>query len=239
MTISFYAKGNQDCIWTITKAGVTVQYVAACDFKNQNSADSFLNKVIAALNRKDTSLKFIVLIGHHQLSFPNPKFSNFFSIGYDTLRQIDGDFIFDYYWGKENNGTIPIDTRNNPIDINSTNSKTKSKIGIKIIYDNDYRMGEPDWQDLIKLVVYAANNLEQIKLLQSRDTVRYNANGWYVSLLTLDTFQINKIIGRVNEPKHKEIVEDKPKTKNSYLLFGLLGLAVLGLVVYKSRQHSH
>jgi hypothetical protein len=238
LTISFYAKGNQDCIWTITRAGVTIQYVAACDFKNQTSADSFLNKLIAALNRKDTSLKFLVFVGHHWLSFPNPKFSNFFSIGYDTLRQLDDNSIFNYYWDKEKNEPLPIDTRNNPIDINSTNDRTITKSGIKIIYDIDYRMGEPVWQDLIKLIVYASNNLDQIKLLQKRDTVRYNSNGWYVSLLTLDTFQINKIIGRVNEPKHKEIVEEKPKSKNSYLLFGLLGLAVLGLVVYKSRQHS-
>lgn len=217
---------------------MTIQYVAACNYKNHNLADSFLNKVIAALNRKDTSLKLLVLIGHNLLSFPNSKTSDFFSIGYDTLREIDADFIFDYYWRKENNGTVPINSRNNPIDINSTKDKVKSTIGIKIIYDRDYRIEEPDWQNLFRMIVYAANNLDQVKLLQKRDTVRYYANGWYVSLLTLDTFQINQIIGRVKEPIQKEIVDHKPKSKNNYLLFGLTGLAVLGIVVYKIRQYK-
>ena len=87
-------------------------------------------------------------------------------------------------------------------------------------------------------IVYASKNVELIKSSQKRDTVRYNTNGWYVSLLTLDTFAINKIIGRQDESKQKEIVEEKRKSKNIYWLLGLLGLTVIGVAVYKSRQHS-
>jgi hypothetical protein len=245
LTISFYAKGNQDCIWTSNKAGVTIRYVAPCDFKNQSSLDSILNKVISLINRQDTSVKIWVLIGQGQLSYPDNNFSNFFSIGYDTLRQIDNDYIFDYYWNQEtiaserNNGLNTFRSREAPIDINSTNNKKANKVvGIKIIYDRDYRIGKPNWTDIIKAIVYASKNVEVIKSSQKSDTVRYNTNGWYVSLLTLDTFAINKIIERQNESKQKEIVEVKPQLKSIYWLLGLLGLTVIGAIVYKSRQHS-
>ena len=242
LTISFYAKGNQDCNWTSSKAGVTIKYLAPCDFKNKSTLDSILNKVTSLINRLDTSFKIWVLLNQGQLSFPDSDFSNFFSIGYDTLREIDYDFLFNYYQNQTilsqeaNNGVNKFESRFVPIDVNSTIRKAKSNVGIKIIYDRDYRIGKPDWTDIIKAIVYASKNVELIKSSQKRDTVRYNTNGWYVSLLTLDTFDINKIIGRQNESKQKEIVEVKPI--NIYLLLGLLGLIVFGVVVYKSRQHS-
>ena len=244
LTISFYAKGNQDCIWTSSKAGVTIKYVAPCNFANQSSLDSILNKIIILINRQDTSLKIWVLISQGQLSFPDGNYSNFFSINYDTLREIDDDYLFNYYQNQTilseeaNNGVNRYESRFVPIDVNSTNRKSKSNVGIKIIYDKDYRIGKPNWSDIINAIVYASKNVEFIRSSQRRDTVRYNTNGWYVSLLTLDTFAINKIIGRQNESKKKEIIEEKPKSKNIYWLLGLLGLTVIGIVVYKSRQHS-
>jgi len=244
LTISSYARGNQDCIWTSSKAGVTIKYVAPCNFINQSKLDSIVNEVVLLINRQDTSLKVWVLISQGQLSFPDREFSNFFSIGYDTLREIDDDFLFNYYQNQTiiseeaNNGVNRFESRLVPIDINSTNNKSKSNVGIKIIYDRDYRIGEPDWTDIMNAIVYASKNVELIKSSQKRDTVRYNTNGWYVSLLTIDTFAINKLIGRQDESKQKEIVEEKRKSKNIYWLLGLLGLTVIGVAVYKSRQHS-
>jgi hypothetical protein len=244
LTSSFFAKANMDCIWTSHKAGITINYVSACNFENQSTVDSILNRVISLMSRRDTSLKIWVSVSQGQLSFPDKEFSNFFSIGYDTLREIDNDFIFNYYQNttilseEANNGINRFDSRLVPIDVNSTNSKSKSIIGIKIIYDRDYRIGEPVWTDIINAIVYAAKNLQVIKSTQKRDTVRYNTNGWYVSLLTIDTFAINQIIGRQSETQKKETAQQMPKSKNDYWLFGLLGLTAIGVIIYVARQYS-
>lgn len=234
-----------DCIWTSHKAGVTIKYIAPCDFKNQTTLDSILNKVISVINRQDTSLQIWVLIGQGRLSFPDATFSNFFSIGYDTLREIDNDYIFDYYWNQEtiasekNGGLNTFRSRDVPIDINSTNNKKAVKtVGIKIIYDLDYRLGKPIWADLIKAIVYSAQNPNVVKNQQRPDTVRYNTNGWYVSLLTLDTFAINKIIGSQSENLKVETVQQLPKSQSNYWLFGLLGLTAIGVIIYVARQYS-
>ncbi|HEU5166940.1 MAG TPA: hypothetical protein VFU29_15425, partial [Chitinophagaceae bacterium] len=105
LTSSFFAKANMDCIWTSHKAGITISYVAACNFGNQSTVDSVLKIIVTQLNRQDTSLKILVLLNHRQLSFPDANFANFFSIGFDTLREIDNDYIFDYYWNQESIST--------------------------------------------------------------------------------------------------------------------------------------
>jgi hypothetical protein len=238
-------KANMDCIWTSHKAGVTIKYVAPCDFKNQSTLDSILNKIISVINRQDTSLQIWALINQEQLSFPDAAFSNFFSIGFDTLREIDNDYIFDYYWNREtiasekNNGLNTFRSRDAPIDISSTKKKNADKaIGIKILYNIDYRLGKLIWADLIKAIIYSAQNPNIIKNQQRRDTVRYNTNGWYISLLTIDTFAINKIIGRQSETSTKETIQELPKSKSNNWLFGLLGLAAIGLIIYVVRQYS-
>lgn len=245
LTVSLGAKGNQDCIWTSSKAGITLKYIAPCDFKNQSSLDSILTKILFLLNRQDSSLKIYVSIGQYWLSFPDATFSNFFSIGYDTLREIDNDYIFDYYWSQgtiasdKNGGLNTFQSKEAPIDINSTkNRKANKDIGIKIIYDIDYRLGKPNWDELIKAIVYCSQNPDAIKNQQRRDTVRYNTNGWYVSLLTIDTSAIYKIIGRHSESKRAVSVIERPKKKNNYWLWGILGLTAIGIVSYKYRQHS-
>jgi hypothetical protein len=241
----FFAKANTDCIWTSDSAGITISYVAPCDFGNQSTVDSILNVIVSHLKRQDTSLKVLVLLNHRQLSFPDGNFSNFFSIGFDTLREIDDDYIFEYYSNQEsismgkNNGLNTFRSQQVPIDINSTNNKSAIKtLGIKIIYDIDYRLGKPIWNDLVKAVVYATNNSNIVKNEQRQDTIRYNTNGWYVSLTTIDTFAINKIIGRQAEPKKQDIAQETAKSKKYYWLYWLLGLTLIGVVFYKSRQHS-
>ncbi len=234
-----------DYIWTSHNAGITISYVAACNFENTSIVDSILKIIVTQLNRQDTSLKVFILINHRELSFQGENFANFFSIGFDTLREIDNDYIFDYYWNQEsissekNAGLNKFLSQEIPIDINSTKNKKATKtVGIKIIYDIDYRLGNPVWNDLLKAIVYATKNADTIKNEQRRDTVRYNTNGWYVSLSTIDTFAINKIIGRQSETKKKEIVQEIPKSKNNYWLFGLLGLTVTGVITYVARQYS-
>ncbi len=245
MTFWFFAKANIDCIWTSHKSGITISYVAPCNFENQNTVDSILKIVLTQLNRQDTTLKVFVLINHKQLSFPGGNYANFFSIGFDTLREIDNDFIFDYYWNQEtistgkNGGLNTFKSQEAPIDINSTKNKKASKtIGVKIIYDIDYRIGKPVWTDIVNAIVYASKNAVLIKSTQKRDTVRYNTNGWYVSLLTIDTFAINKIIGRHSETTKKAASQELPISKSNYWLFGLSGLAVMCAAFYVTRKYS-
>ncbi|MEQ1798330.1 MAG: hypothetical protein ABL872_10270 [Lacibacter sp.] len=234
-----------DCIWTSQKAGITINYVAACDFENQSAIDSILKIVLSQINRQVTSLKILVLVNHRWLSFPNGHFQNFFSIGFDTLREIDNDYIFDYYWNQqsisasENHGLNKFRSQEFPIDINSTNNKKALKtVGVKIIYDIEYSLGKPVWDDLIKAIVYATKNSDVLKSQQRRDTVRYNTNGWYVTLTTIDTFAINKIIGRQSETKKKDTALESPKLKNNYWVIGLLGFIVVGVILYLARQYS-
>jgi hypothetical protein len=238
LTLFVSARANIDCIWTSSKKGVTITLVAPCEQKYRLIVDSILNQVLSRLNRKDTTLKILVLVNSERLSYPATNFSNFISIGFDTLRQIDDDFISDYYFSKEGQIKKKFPKLSEPLDINSTDSDTAKAVGLKIIYRLDYRQGELDWSDIEKLIKYSEENLDEIKRKQKRSNVRYDYNGWYVSLLTLDTFAINKIIGRQNNAKLKEIVEEKTKSKNIYWLLGLLVLAVIGVIAYKSRQHS-
>jgi hypothetical protein len=241
LTFTLFARGNEACGWTSSKSGVTVRYIAACDFRNQIFIDSILTKVVTLLNRQDTTLQILVLVNYGELSFPNSKFSGFISIAYDTLRLIDDDYIFGYYWNQEsisttqNGGRNTFESRRVPIDINSTNIKSTNNIGIKIFYDRDYRLGETVWSDLIRAIVYAAKNAELIKVSQKRDTVRYNTNGWYVSLVTLDTFAINKIIGKDVETKQTKQIASTSST--TYLIIALIGFFTIGALIIV-RKHS-
>lgn len=238
-TTSTLAKATVDCIWTVHKAGITIRYIASCNFENQSMPDSILKIVVNELNRQDTSLKVLVVVNDMRLSFPKSAFSNFFSIAIDTLREIDDDYIFNFYWNQvsistgKNGGLNTFRSQDVPLDINATNNKKARKtVGIKIIYSIDYRLGEPNWNDVIKAIVYASKNLAYIKNNQKRDTVRYNTNGWYVSLVTIDTTTINQIIGRRFEYGKKIEILEPARPNDDYWLFGFLGLTIIGLAIY-------
>jgi hypothetical protein len=187
--------------------------------------------VVLLLGRQDTGLKILVFVNYGQLSFPNGEFANFFSIAYDTLRQIDDDGIFTYY----SNHTF--ESKRAPLDVNSTSIKESGELGIKIFYDKDYRLGSPNWSDIVKAIVYGAKNAGRIKKEQLRDTVRYNTNGWYVSLLTLDTLDINKILA--NEPQESATQKKTAAaTNNLYFIIPGIGLVILVSLLLVRRQHS-
>lgn len=247
ITSYFFAKANVDCVWTIHKDGITISYVAACDFANQSTVDSMLKVIVNKLNRQDTTLKLLLIVNHRKLRFPGANFSNFFSIGFDTLREIDNDYIFDYYRNMESNsmskngGQNTFRSQNVALDINQTNDKMASKtVGIKIIYDTDYNLEKLNWNHIVKAVCYSVKRSDNIKNEQRRDTVRYFTNGWYVSLLTIDTFAINKIIGSQNEPSKDTTVKELSKFKGNYWLFGgLLALiTAIGIIIHVRRKYS-
>jgi len=232
-----FAKGNVDCIWESRKSGVWIRYIAPCDFQTPIFLDSFINKTVLFLNRQDTSLKILVLVSNGKLSFPESRFSNFISVGYDTLREIDDDFIFDYYWAKENRGTRPYDTKSRPININSTNNRTVPNVGIKIIYDEGYALTKSNWNEISKLIVYGVKNVDSVRHSQKTDTVRYNTNGWYVTLVTLDTFTINNILGKkaVDHGTHSKAIKS---SSNSYFIIAALGLTVILTLMFIKRKHG-
>lgn len=245
LATTVFANATVDCVWTSQKAGIAVKYVAPCDLINQSRVDSFLHIVIGHLNRTDTSLKILVLINQHRLNFPGSNNASFFSIGYDTLREIDDDFIFNYYWNEtsistsKNGGLNTFRSKDVPLDINATDADNATKtVGIKIIYNVDYSVDEPVWADLTKAIIYAARNADTVKEQQRRDTVRYFTNGWFVSLLTIDTFAINKIISSPNENEMLANVRAKTVTNYGFMIAGLLGLTLIGVILHVLRKRS-
>lgn len=241
----FYAKASMDCIWPSTQAGITLKYVGACNNESKQTVDSILKTIVAQLNKRDTTLKVLVLVNHRQLSFGNDAFSNFFSVAIDTLREIDDDYIFDYYNNKEsismqkNNGLNTFRSQEVPIDINGTyNKNATKKVGIKIIYDLDYRLGAFLWNDLIKTIVFAVQNPDWIKNQQHKHTVRYTTNGWYVALTTIDTLAIHKIIGKQTTLTTKKIVTQVSKPTTRYWPWFLVAVAITGIIIYTTLKYK-
>lgn len=165
-------------------------------------ADSFLRQVLRKLDKKPANLKMLVLVDFPRLSYSNSNFVNFISVGYDTLRDMDENAIFKYYWEQvsiseaKHNGGNYYDTRTAPLDINFGVGNRSNNVGIKIIYRTDYRNRRVDWREIEKLIIYASEHLEIIRSNQSRQIVRFDYNGYYVSLRSLDTAAIHDIIGR-------------------------------------------
>lgn len=206
----FSARANIDCIWSTSKAGITIHFVSSCNMLDSRFIDSFLNKIVKKLGRSAKSRNILIVINEHSLSFPKNELNNFISVGFDTLRMIDDNFIFDYYRSKEDSAIGPdgglntYKSETNPLDINATNKKSTNKLGIKIIYDSDYGMTKLKWQEVEKLVLYASANEEYIKKTQTKQVIRYNTNGWYVTIKNIDTRTIEALL-------HRRLIKKKPE----------------------------
>jgi hypothetical protein len=229
-------KANEDCIWESSKSGLTIYYVASCNYKNQIFLDRIVNKTVSHINRQDTCLEILVLVNLGQLSFSKADYANFFSIAYDTLRLIDDEFVFNYYWKKDMGELDSDEIRKTPLDINSTKIKVNDELGIKIIYDRDFRLGKPQWTKLIKAIDYASKNVEFIKGEQKTHSVRYNTNGWYVSLPMLDSAKSNVIIDKESLFSRKEGV----KLKNAYFyIIFIVGIFLVLFTISLRKNKAH
>ena len=232
LTITFSTKGNVDCIYTSSKSGITIRVSNPCFSKKyQSLLDSFVNQLNLKIKRIDTSYKILVLINIEQLYYDFSGTPDYFtSVGVDTLREMNSNFINSYCYEKY---SITDQSKPNPLDINATDNKSASnEIGIKIIYNIDYRK-KINWTEIEKLINFSALNFNKIKITQEIDTVRHYS--WYVSLPTLDTTNINEIIGRNQSEKLKSI------EKSKYWLLGLvissIGFFIL-LVYLKLRKQQ-
>lgn len=232
LTMSFTSKANIDCIYTSTKSGITVHFTSPCFSENyQSFIDSFVNQLALKIDRVDTSYKILALVNLEYLYYGFSATPDYFtSIGVDTLREMNSDFINSYCYGKYSSTD---QSRPNPLDINATDEKSASKeVGVKIIYNIDYRK-KINWSEIEKLISFSALNFNKIKTIQERDTVRHYS--WYVSLPTLDTTTINQIMGRFQSQQNKH--SDNKAAKVNEIPYKLITISLIGLLtlvaVYK------
>ncbi len=204
------SKANMDCQWSATKSGITVHYISSCREQAQQFLETFLSKLVQELGHHGRNIKILLIVNGHSLSFPENQLPTFISIGFDTLRMIDDDFIFKYYTKKEDSAMGPtgglntFESKNNPLDINATHHKTTNQLGIKIFYNSGYGMNKTKWDELEKLTLYAAKNFTLIKTNQTKQIIRYNTNGWFVSINSINTKIIETLLNR-------ELIKKKPE----------------------------
>ena len=183
-----------DCLWTSNRKGIYLEYVAPCDQKYRSFVDSLLNQIVSELNIRDTSIKLEIYVNSQSLFYRETSNSNYIAISYDLLGRMNDDAIFTYYWNKQMKYSTNFDTRLTPVDINFSKDTTKKEFGIKIVFNTDYKLGEPNWNDLKKLIKYAINNKAEIRNTQIRDTIGHCCNYYFVSLLTIDSTKIKNIL---------------------------------------------
>lgn len=227
-----------DCVYTASKSGITVRFTSPCfSEKYQPFIDSFVNQLALKIKRVDTSYHILAFINFEVLYYDFSGSPDYFtSLGVDTLREMNSNFINDYCYGRYGSTD---QSKPNPLDINATDDKKASKeIGLKIIYNIDDRK-KIDWTEVEKLIRFAALDFNKIKNTQQVDTVRHYS--WYVTLPTLDTTIINQIMGRFQDQPIKHL---GPKTTNesqiSYkpIIFSAIGLLVVAAVYKLRRKHS-
>lgn len=238
LTLSFSAKANMDCVYTASKSGITVRFTSPCfSEKYQSFIDSFVNQLTLKINRVDTSYHILALVNFEVLYYGFSGSPDYFtSLGVDTLREMNSNFINDYCYGRYGSTD---QSRPNPLDINATDDKKASKeIGVKIIYNIDYRK-KIDWAEVEKLIRFATLDFNKIKTTQQVDTVRHYS--WYVTLPTLDTTIINQIMGRFqNQPIKPLETKTAKESQIPYkpIIFSAIGLLVLVAVYKLRRKHS-
>lgn len=227
-----------------SKHGLTISYGAAFDLHNEIYVDSILNEILRVLKRKDTSLKVLVMVNDAPIFYPYPSTDPFISMAFDTLRRVNDEFIRDYYFAMQKDTTEKyyVDDfffEKYPLDINATDERTPKHVGLKIIYNSYSSSPKQVWYEIEKLILYGLSNIELLKRNRHRDTVGFCCNGWHVSLLTIDSSGINKILG-------KEFILEKQKrpkgSSSNYWILGLIGLPlIIGFIVWswqRGRQQA-
>lgn len=225
-----------DCVYTASKSGIKVRFTSPCfSEKYQTFIDSFVTQLALKIKRIDTSYHILVLINFEHLYYGFSGITDYFtSIGVDTLREMNSNFINDYCYDRYGSSD---QSKPSPLNINATDYKNASKeIGVKIIYNIDYRK-KINWTEVEKLISYSALDFKKIKTTQHIDTVIHYS--WYVTLPTLDTTTINQIMGRFQSQPTKAI-DTKVANEIPYKLI-IISVVVLLLFVpiYRLRkQHS-
>jgi hypothetical protein len=223
-------KANMSCGYTSSKSGITIKLAESCSCNCQPFLDSLVNQLSLKINRQDTTNEILVLVNWEFLRYDFSDTTLYFiSLGLDTLRETDSDFINNYCHEKYDNSE---QSRSNPVDINFTDKMTSNKIGVKIIY-KDLRSDSLNWSDIEKLISFSAINFNKIKNEQKRDTVVLMS--WYISLPTLNATRINEILGKAQNNSIGIFT-------SNFLIITIavvLSLLILLLIKFKRRPTEH
>lgn len=127
----------------------------------------------------------------------------FATIAYDTLREVDREFIeaYSYYRRKGYKNIIRSNLPSErfkidlpePIDLNSTFQTGHADLGLKIIYESGLNDSISFFDRIYTLTKYGLKNINEIKKKQSRVVVPYSSDQIKVSVLTIDTSKIQSI----------------------------------------------
>ena len=211
---------TMDCIWSSSRKGIYIEYVAPCNQKYKSFIDSLLRQIVNEINRKDTQAKVEIYVNSQSLFYREEiSNTNYIAISYDWLGRMNDEAIFSYYWDKQMKYSTQFDTRLTPLDINYSKDSTKKEFGLKIIFNTDYKLGEPNWSDLKKLITFSIDNISEIRHTQIRDTVGHCCNYYFVSLLTIDSIKIKNIL--FPKPTKREI-----KSEYNYLFLVIIILII-------------
>jgi hypothetical protein len=211
--LTFSSNANTSWPYKYKKDGITLYASGSPDsIEVNNLFIPFLNRLVKKLKRPDKSFE-IFLITDRFLIFPYYYDKWFGSIAWDTLREPDNSFLFDYYYYRVGGKTRELHFKNHtpnskkyltnlpePIDIGSSYNTNKAPVGLKIIYNYAAEDSATVWNRLFTLVQYGIDNLEEIKKNQRRISVPLPMISYEsiypdkkVSLLTIDTAKIRRI----------------------------------------------
>lgn len=197
---------NQNWQYKGVKDGITMIAVGGYEdsIGTQRMYDAFLNLLVEKTRDTHRTFKILLLLDQPGI-FYRSYYDWSATIAFDTLRQLDTEFIEAYnYHRMDGTHRSMLSSYNlpsnkyvfdlpEPLDINASFSSGPNEVGLKIIYD----YGESDsltfFDRIYTLVAYGINNIEEIKKTQKRITLSYEQNNFKVSLVTIDTSLIKSL----------------------------------------------
>lgn len=197
--------------WWFTghKEGITI--IVPCAYEDsvfeRKQQKAFLDRLVEKLNRKDTSLKILLLV-NPLIMYPGWGTENylFATLGYDRLQEPDMQFIQDYYdyrsenragreptfYGRPSSEKYKVDLPE-PLDISVSYNNPVSVIGLKVICGYVHWDSVITYDRIYTLIRYGINHIEEIKKYQDSIHIPYWLKGMAVSINTLDTGLIKSL----------------------------------------------
>lgn len=226
------AFATQDCLQQGNAKKISIYWLTNC--ASQIDLDSIAAKISLFNTSNYNASIFINCMSIGAATDAKP----FITIAYDTLRDLNSDYIFETSYSVEKLGSskLPI------LDINATNLSDKSEVGIKIIYNSRlHSKVKVDFEEINRIVKYAVDHIEEIKKAQKRITVPFHANGYKVSMVTLDTDAVWRIANpeQYVVKKRGENLATSDGTdagKNNRLIVFIIVVIVGGLLVFLLRR---
>lgn len=235
--------------WWFTghKEGITI--IVPCAYEDsvfeRKQQEAFLNRLVEKLNRKDTSLKILLLV-NPMIMYPGWGTENYWfaTLGYDRLQEPDMEFIKDYYDYRSENRAGREHTFYNkppsekykidlpvPLDISVSYNDQVNVIGLKVICGYVHWDSVITYDRIYTLIKYGINHIEEIKKYQDTIHIPFWLKGMAVSINTLDTGIIKSqpLLSLGFDPKMPKKKEFSRKT----IVVALGILLVMIFIVYQ------